>query len=152
MPNNIDRMLDHILFLARKFRGCEKKYVIMIILLELNVSPKTDGYKYLVRIIELYMDAPAQVSIKSLYIALSALYNGIVDADQIEQSVRNAIKQAWKKKDNEKWTCFFLADDNGECEKPTNAEFVAMIACVMELWKGWCEAYEKRAHTKEDML
>ena len=152
MPNNIDRMLDHILFLARRFRGCQEKYIVMVCLLELGIEPKHDGYRYLTRLITLYLDAPMQVSIKSLYLALSALYNGMVDAEQIEQSIRSAIKKAWKNRDLEIWKMFFKTNAEDNVDKPSNAEFVSMIACVVDLWKGCCGAEQNDSRTEEGIL
>lgn len=152
MTNNIEKILEHILFLARRFRGYHIKYIVMICLLELGIDPKHDGYRYLIRLIVLYIEAPTQMSNKSLYIALSALYNGIVDAEQIEQSIRSAIKKAWKNRDPETWSMFFRQNADGDVDKPSNAEFVSMIACAVELWKGCCEVGQNESHTEEGII
>lgn len=152
MTNNIDRMLDHILFLARRFRGYHIKYIVMICLLELGIDPKHDGYRYLIRLIVLYIEAPTQMSNKSLYIALSALYNGMVDAEQIEQSIRSAIKKAWNDRDTETWSMFFRQNADGDVDKPSNSEFVSMIACAVELWKGCCAAGQNESLTEDGIL
>ena len=105
MTAEIEKTLDHILFLARRFRIYDAKYIAKILVLELGVQPKYEGYRYLVQAIALYMDSPVQISIKNVYFALAALYNGTVDAKQIEQAIRSAIKQAWKHRNNKKWGC-----------------------------------------------
>ena len=140
MVKETEKMLDHILFMARHFQVNDAKYIVMIILLELGFEPKYDGYHYLVKAIGLYIQAPSQITVKNLYVAVAALYNGSVDADMIEQAIRSAIRKAWKKSNN--WNCYFQ-------DRPSNADFISMIACVVELWKGWCENYKTSIHTEE---
>lgn len=152
MTNNIDRMLEHILFLARRFRGCHVKYITMMCLLDLGIEPKHDGYHYLTHLIVLYLESSSQVSIKNLYIAVAALYNGIVDADQIEQSIRSAIRKAWEKRDQQVWICYFKPNADGSIDKPSNAKFISRVACVLELWKGCCEAEKNQPRTEEGVL
>lgn len=149
MPNNIEKMLDHILFLARRFRPSDVKYIVMIILLDLGIEPKYDGYHYLVKAIVLYLEAPTQVTVKNLYIAIAALYNGTVDAQQVEQAIRSAIRQAWNKRSDETWNCYFVSNSRGEIVKPSNGDFISMVACIVELWKGWCQEHKESLYTEE---
>lgn len=152
MTIHIEKTLDRILFLARRFRVTDVKYIAKIFVLELGVLPKYDGYKYLVHAIVLYNEAPVQLSIKNLYSALAALYNETVDAKQIEQAIRSAIRQAWKRRDIGIWCCYFPSDVNGDVERPSNSDFISTVACVVDLWKGWCHDYEKGIHSEEGML
>ena len=153
MTIQIEKMLDHILFLARRFSVSDAKYITEIIVLELGIHPKYDGYRYLVQSVVLYVNAPTHLSIKSLYAALEALYNGTVDADQVEQSIRSAIRKAWDNMDNpDVWSFYFGHNAKGEIEKPTNSDFISMIACVVGLWKGWCEDYRKNSQKREAVL
>ena len=149
MPNNVEKMLDHILFLARRFRVSDVKYIAMIILLELGIEPKYDGYRYLVNAIVLCIEAPTQISVKNLYIAIAALYNGSVDAQQVEQSIRSAIRQAWSKRNEEIWNCYFMHNGKETAVKPSNGDFISIVACIVELWKGWCQDHKESLHTEE---
>lgn len=151
MTTYIDKILDHILFLSRRFRISDANYIAKIIVLELGVQPKYDGYRYLVQAISLYMDAPVQLSIKNVYFALVAIYNGTVDAKQIEQSIRSAIRQAWNNRNDELWRCYFAVDANGEVLRPSNGDFIATVACVVDLWRGWCRNYDVMC-TEEDII
>lgn len=151
MTTNIEKTLDHILFLARRFHINDARYISKIIVINLGVMPKYDGYRYLVQAISLYLDAPVQMSNKNLYLALVALYNGTVDAKQIEQSIRSAIRQAWEKRDDKIWSCYFPCDSNGKIAKPSNGDFISTVACVVDLWKGWCRNYEVM-RTEEGVL
>ena len=151
MTNNTDRLLDHIFFLARRLCGCERKCVIMTVLLELGITPQYDGYAYLLHLVKLYMDAPGQVAVNSLYAALSALYNETVDANQIEQSVRSVIRRAWQNRDDRVWGLYFPILDNGEIRKPSNTEAISLIACVVDIWKGCCTTLNTEGHTEEEL-
>ena len=151
MTADIEKTLDHILFLARRFRVYDARYIAKIIVIELGIQPKYDGYRYLVQAIVLYMEAPVQLSVKNLYMALAALYNGTVDAKQIEQSIRSAIRQAWKNRDDSKWSCYFPYDVNGEIVRPSNGDFISTVACVVDLWKGWCRNHDVM-RTEEGIL
>lgn len=151
MTADIEKTLDHILFLARRFRVYDAKYIAKVIVLNLGIQPKYEGYRYLVQAIILFMDAPVQLSNKNLYLALEALYNGTVDAKQIEQSIRSAIRQAWKGRDDKIWRCYFPVDQNGEIVRPSNGDFIATVACVVDLWKGWCHNYDVM-RTEEGIL
>ncbi len=152
MTNSIDRMLDHILFLARRFHIGDAEYIAKIVVLELGVLPKYDGYRYLVKAIMLHLDSPVQITIKNLYSELESYYDGAVDVEQIEQSIRSAIKQAWKKRNDKIWCCYFSYDAKGIIEKPSNGDFISTVACVVDLWKGWCHYYEKSMCPEEDVL
>ena len=143
MVKETEKMLNHILFMARHFQVNDAKYIVMIILLELGFKPKYDGYHYLVKAIGLYIQAPSQITVKNLYAAVAALYNGSVDADMVEQAIRSAIRKAWNK-NNVNWSFYFQ-----ENERPSNGDFISMIACVIELWKGWSENYKTSIHTEE---
>ena len=143
MPKNIEKTLDHILFLARRFHVSEIKYIAMVLILELGIDPKYDGYNYLLKAITMYLEAPSKLSIKNLYSAIAALYNGAIDEDQVEQSIRSAIKHAWDRRDNETWGYYFIFESQEEIGKPSNGEFISMVACIVELWKGWSKEYEK---------
>ena len=152
MTSDIEKTLDHILFLSRRFRVYDAKYIAKIIVLNLGVQPKYDGFRYLVQAIILFLEAPVQLSNKNLYLALVAIYNGTVDAQQIEQSIRSAIRQAWNNRDDKVWCCYFPVNDNGEIARPSNGDFIATVACVVDLWKGRCRNYDNVMRKEEGIL
>ena len=152
MTIQIEKMLDHILFLARRFRISDSKCIAKILVLELGISPKYDGYRYIVQAIVLYLEAPTQLSIKRLYSAVAALYNGTVEEEQVEQAIRSAIKKAWSKRNDDIWGFYFLCDTQGDMEKPSNGDVISMVACAVDLWKGWCEDYRKTANREVGSL
>ena len=151
MTNNIEKTLDHILFLARRFQLDDARYIAKIIVINLGIQPKYDGYRYLVQAIFLCLESPVQLSNKNLYAALESLYNKTVDAEQIEQAIRSAIRQAWKKRDDQVWSCYFPYDAYGNIARPSNGDFISTVACVVDLWKGWCHN-DKVMRTEEGVL
>ena len=58
-----------------------------------------------------------------------------VSRKQVDQAIRNAIEAAWEDRNRSKWDYFFPESELGEDTKPTNKDFIAEIACVMELWR-----------------
>ena len=149
MSKEIEKTLDHILFLARRFRVSEIRNIAIVLMLELGVDPKYDGYRYLLKAITLYLESPSHISIKNIYSAISALCDGAVDEEQVEQSIRCAIKHAWDHRDNDAWEYYFIFRNQAENGKPTNGEFITMVACIVELWKGWSEEYDKSLRKRE---
>lgn len=152
MSKEIEKMLDHILFLARRFRISETKHITTVIMLELGLDPKYDGYHYLLKAIILYLESPTQISVKNLYSAIVALYNGTIDEEQVEQAIRSAIRHAWNQRKQEDWDYFFIFKAKEKCGKPSNGEFISMVACIVELWKGWSEKHEKDLQAREGLL
>lgn len=134
MHTRIDKTMEHISFLARHFKRSETKYVVLILLLELDIPTKYDGFEFLEKAICLYSDDPGDVIVNGLYTCVARLYHGKIAAQQIEQSIRSAIREAWSHRDPQLWAFYFSQ------EKPSNAEFITRVARLVELWKGCCEA------------
>ena len=59
----------------------------------------------------------------------------------VDQAIRRAIKTAWNEQDPEIWNLFFPRIPH--C--PSNKEFIARIACIVELWQCCKEADYERA-------
>ena len=96
------------------------------VLLELGLSPRLDGYKYLLQAIPMYMGDTAQALTKELYAAVGHAYNKSIN--QVERSMRNAIHSAWARGDIGIWRRYFPAAPDGTVPRPCIGEFVARIA------------------------
>lgn len=136
--SNIDRTLNHVLFLTRRFRGNDLESAILAILLELGFSTQSDGFHYLRTGIMLKYSSPNQRIIKMLYPAIGRCYEPVVGANQVEQAIRSAISAAWDIRDEDTWNCFFPSVGREE-KKPSNGEFISRIACILELWHSCCK-------------
>lgn len=144
MRDNVEGTLKHMLFLARHLNRCDVQYVVVVLLLELGISTKYDGYEYLKQAIIFYYKDPTQQVTKELYPAVAKQFGGRVTGIHVEAAIRGTIKQAWAKRDNNIWGRYFPTDLDGNIKKPTNTDFISRITNALELWKGCCEAYENQ--------
>lgn len=137
MHTKIERALEHISFLSQHFKRSETKYIVLIVMLDMDFPTKYDGFEYLEKSICLYSDDPGDVIVNGLYRSVAKLYGGKVAEQQIEQSIRSVINAAWKRRDPAIWGKYF--DEEELQAKPSNAELITRLARLVELWKGWCE-------------
>lgn len=96
------------------------------LLLELGLSPKLDGYKYLLQAIPLYMQDPTQALTKELYAAVG--HSCSKSINQVERSMRNAIHNAWCQADMAVWRRYFPAAPDGIVPRPCVGDFITRIA------------------------
>ena len=139
MQTKIDKTLEHILFLARHFSKSDVRYIVLILLMELGVPTKCVGFELLAKGISLCVNDPSAVLINGLYYCITKNCAEKVSEKQIEQSIRAAIKIAWKHGDLEIWKLYFSSNEGGDVAKPSNYEFITRIARLVELWKGCCK-------------
>lgn len=144
MRREIERTLQHAQFLARHLHGGISP-VVVAILIELDVPTNRDGFEYIKRAIMKVKEDPTQGLMKEVY---SFIANSNCDDDikKIDQAIGSAINQAWKRRDEDIWYYFFPIDKYGKIVKPSNSEFIYMIARFLELWEGCCEEVR---HEKE---
>lgn len=140
MRCEIEKTLDHVLFLARRFEKEDVERVIMMVLIELGIPTHYDGFDYLVKAVSIFCDDPTQMIVKGLYPAVARQYNRQIESTHIEQAIRGAVQFAWNKHDDGIWMLYFPPEDGG-LKKPTNTEFVSRLAYVIELWKACREKY-----------
>lgn len=100
-------------------------------LTELRLSPKLDGFQYLLLAIPLYMLDPRQALTKELYTAVG--HRCGKSGQQVERSIRTAIHSAWLKGDKATWQRYFPTAPDGSVPRPSNGDFIARIsACLSE--------------------
>lgn len=139
MAGTIEGTLKHALFLSRHINQCDPQYVAVVVLLELGVSPKRSGFDHLKNAIMLRFRYPTQILTKDIYPAVGGAYDPKVSVFQVEQTIRSAITKAWENRDDRVWGYYFPPDRNGRIKKPSNAEFISIIARFIELWEGCCK-------------
>lgn len=134
----MDKTLEYVLFLTRRFDGDDLEAAILVMLLELGLSTQSDGFHYLRAGIMLKYSNPNQRIIKTLYPAIGRIYEPEADHHQVEQAIRSAISSAWDMRDDDIWECFFPVNCR-ESRKPSNSEFISKLACILELWHSCCK-------------
>ena len=100
--------------------------VISNMLLGLGFSTKLRGYAYLREAILEMAREPGQSVTKILYPTVGKICGA--NKEQVERSIRSAIKKAWEKRDEAMWRLYFPVSADGTVERPTNSECITTIA------------------------
>ena len=100
---------------------------------EIGVPAHVKGYQYLRDAIMLVVDEVNYLGAvtKELYPTIAQKYD--TTPSRVERAIRHAIELAWDRGDLEKINKFFGYTINGEKGKPTNSEFIAIIADKLRL-------------------
>lgn len=136
MASMIEGTLRHAQFLSRHLGNCDLQCAAITVLLELRVPTKSAGFDYLKNAIIMFCENPTQSITKELYPKVGKCYDPKVGSYLIEIAIRRVISIAWESRDEELWGCFFFPDEGGNFPKPTNAEFISMLAYFLELCQG----------------
>lgn len=100
---------------------------------EIGVPAHVKGYQYLRDAIMLVVNDVNYLGAvtKELYPAIAIKYD--TTSSRVERAIRHAIELAWDRGDTEKMTRLFGYTVNGDRGKPTNSEFIAIIADKLRL-------------------
>ena len=138
MEHTVNETLIYVISLACDVRKGDVPAAILALLIELGFQTYSDGFVYLRKAI--------YARYQNTEIRMSEIYNEVVDssdaslnANQVEQAILASIESAWKNRDQDKWDYFFSEQRTGKKKKPGNKEFIAQIACFMELWFSHCQ-------------
>ncbi|MGE5422782.1 MAG: sporulation transcription factor Spo0A [Ignavibacteriales bacterium] len=100
---------------------------------EIGVPAHVKGYQYLRDAIMLVVEEINYLGAvtKELYPAIADKYD--TTPSRVERAIRHAIELAWDRGDLDRINKFFGYTINGERGKPTNSEFIAIIADKLRL-------------------
>ncbi len=100
---------------------------------EIGVPAHVKGYQYLRDAILLVVDEINYLGAvtKELYPTIAQKYD--TTSSRVERAIRHAIELAWDRGDLDKINKFFGYTVSGEKGKPTNSEFIAIIADKLRL-------------------
>lgn len=132
MSHPYEESLAHISSLAKHINSPQK--TVLLLLMELGIPAKRDGFQYLQHAIWLFFRDPTQLITKNLYPAVAARSGRHTTAKPVEHSIRSVIQWAWERRDNAVWRRYFASDAQGNVPKPTNTEFISRLALMLELW------------------
>lgn len=107
--------------------------VISDIMRQIGVPAHIKGYQYLRTAIKLSVDDPEMMGsvTKLLYPTVAKSYN--TTSSRVERAIRHAIEVAWDRGDVEVLSSYFGYTIQSQRGKPTNSEFIAMIADKLKL-------------------
>lgn len=106
---------------------------ITSIFLSIGIPAHIKGYQYLREGIKLVMARPECISsiTKVLYPGIAALFD--TSASKVERAIRHAIEVAWTRGRIENINDIFGYNIYSKNDKPTNGEFIALIADRLQL-------------------
>ena len=107
--------------------------VISDIMRQIGVPAHIKGYQYLRTAIKLSVEDPEMLGsvTKLLYPTVAKLYN--TTSSRVERAIRHAIEVAWDRGDVDVLSSYFGYTIQSQRGKPTNSEFIAMIADKLKL-------------------
>jgi len=111
---------------ATNIKALDEK--ISRIFIGIGIPPHIKGYLYLregVKIATLEPDVINSVT-KRLYPMIGEKYN--TSASKVERAIRHAIEVAWNRGKIEAFNALFGVNAYSESDRPTNSEFIALIA------------------------
>ena len=133
MTNTVDTTVQYILTLTGCFREGDIDAAILAVLFDLGFSVQCEGFSQL-RIAIRYRYEHPHSNCHEVYEAVIRGTDPSGTEAQIEQTVRSAISSARTRGPAEQWDLLFPAGRNGRRSRPSNFEFIARIACALELW------------------
>lgn len=134
MESTIEKTLYHIQLLARHLDRYNFRAGSVVVLMELGVPTKCVGFEFLKKAIELQQKDPTRTLAKDIYLEISLRYKQNSE-ELVEQSIREAIKLAWRHGSRQAWDWYFSYDGRAVSNKPTNSEFISRIAYILEIWQ-----------------
>ena len=109
-----------------KSRALDEK--ISRIFIGMGIPPHIKGYNYLREGVKLAVATPEIINsiTKKLYPSIGKKFN--TSASKVERAIRHAIEVAWNRGRVENFNALFGVRIYNEHEKPTNSEFIALVA------------------------
>ena len=103
------------------------------VILEVGIPAHVKGYQYVRRAILMAIDDPDVINgvTKIIYPTIAKEFH--TTASRVERAIRHAIEVAWDRGNVETLTSLFGYSVSGSRGKPTNSEFIAMIADRLRL-------------------
>lgn len=113
--------------------GSNIEIIISDIMHQIGVPAHIKGYQYLRYAIILSMETPDMISsvTKVLYPEIAKKFS--TTASRVERAIRHAIEVAWDRGDVDVLASYFGYTIQSSRGKPTNSEFIAMIADKLRL-------------------
>lgn len=132
--------ITYIKLLAQDLAGCDPDCAVLAIMFDLAIPVNHSGFEYLKTAILMQYENPTLDLVNNIYIAIAETH-GNISADMVSSSIRRAIKVAWDHSNTSVWDKYLPAVLTNKNRPPTNAEMIAGLARVIELWQGCANAY-----------
>lgn len=126
--------------LAQDMVGCDAQYVVLAILLDMGIPTNYIGFGYLLDAVLLRLENPELDLTNDIYNILAK--NHSCGSDTASSAIRGALKAAWMRCDHAGWYRYLPTVPKDKT--PTNAEVIAGLARIVELWQGCAKAYQRQ--------
>lgn len=140
----INDTITYIKLLAQDLAGCTPNCAVLAIMFDLAIPVNYDGFEYLKAAVVMQHEDPTRDLLNDIYEMLAEHYG--VSPDMISSAIRSAIKSAWSRTGPEKWCKYLPTVSMAKSSAPTNAEVIAGLARILELWQGCSEAYLRQQY------
>jgi len=136
-PCELDTVIDKVRILAAvsstKSRPVDLETLVTNVIHEIGVPAHIKGYKYVRDAIILAINDMSVINAvtKVLYPTVAKMYKS--SSSKVERAIRHAIEVAWDRGDIEVLQSYFGYTISNAKGKPTNSEFIAMIADNLRL-------------------
>ena len=145
-PVEMSQLMDRVRDSARQMEGvCEEPPELppppspnvddrmSNIFLSLGIPAHIKGYQFLREGVRLVIEQPDRINriTKELYPSIARRY--ATSPSKVERAIRHAIEVAWDRGDLETLQRFFGYTVSNTKGKPTNSEFIALIADKLQL-------------------
>ncbi len=133
MAQRITQMCRWSMTPKQEADGSGLEIMISDIMHQIGVPAHIKGYQYLRYAIILSMESPDMISsvTKVLYPTVAKKFS--TTASRVERAIRHAIEVAWDRGDVDVLSSYFGYTIQSSRGKPTNSEFIAMIADKLRL-------------------
>lgn len=136
----VNNTITYIKHLAQDLAGCDPNCAVLAIMFDLAIPVNHSGFEYLKAAILMQYENPTLDLVNDIYIAVAETH-GNISADMVSSSIRRAVKVAWDHGEVGVWDRYLPAVLTNKKRPPTNAEMIAGLARVIELWQGCANAY-----------
>ena len=117
---------------------------MVALLMELGIPAKLTGYHFIKTAILLYSGEQIGQINKCLYEQIAELHGANDSKKLVEAAVRDAIRAGWENREGNTWQCLLPGVKGVAVKPPSNHEFIAEMARVLELWKYVCRSVERK--------
>ena len=131
VEERIEEILQSTFIASNNKKVLDEK--ITNIFITVGIPAHIKGYYFLRDAVKMAVENPSIINsiTKKLYPSIAQRYD--TTASKVERAIRHAIEVAWNRGKIEKINSIFGIDIYGNDEKPTNGEFIALVADKMLL-------------------
>lgn len=129
--------IPYVLFAARHLCGYDVTVFLEVVLHELGFSRRGYGRCYVKEAVQIYCNDPKQLLVDGVYQQVARRAGAGCSKYQVEVTIRRAVHTAWKRRDAAVWALFFPGCEKTWSKAPSNSQFIAALAALVELWKTY---------------